>query len=46
MRAFHTQDKMLKNMADKMTVEELFDMFKGRMGTGLARALAKKCKNA
>lgn len=46
LRAFRTQDKMLKNMADKMTEDELFDMFKGRMGTGLARALAKKCKTA
>lgn len=46
LRAFRAQDKILADFSEKMTEEQLFDMFKGRFGPGQARALAKKCKKA
>lgn len=44
LRAFHTQEKMLADYAARMTEDQLFNMFKSRLGAGQARALAKKCK--
>lgn len=43
-RAFKTQERMLQDMANRMTEQELFETFKSRMGPGLARVLAAKCK--
>ncbi len=43
-RAFKTQERMLKDMADRMSEDELFNTFLSRMGKGLARTLAAKCK--
>lgn len=43
-RAFRKQEEMLRGMAEKMTEDQLFDTFKGRMGSGLARVLAARCK--
>jgi len=45
LRAFQTQEKMLKEMAEQLTEEELFEKFRGRLGNGQARVLAKKCKS-
>lgn len=42
--AFSKQDKMLREMAKRMSEEELFALFKGRMGPGLARVLARSSK--
>ena len=44
LRAFQAQDKVLQDMADGMTEDELFSVLKGRLGNGLARVMAKKCK--
>jgi len=44
LRAFHAQEKILADMSEKMTEDQLFDIFEGRFGTGQGRALAKKCK--
>ncbi len=44
LRAFHAQEKMLADLSASMTGDQLFDIFKGRFGSGQARALAKKCK--
>jgi len=43
-KAFQTQEKFLKNMADQKTEDELFEILKGRLGPGLGRALAAKAK--
>ena len=43
-RAFQRQEAMLKGLADELTEDELFARFKGRMGPGLARTMAAKCK--
>jgi choline-sulfatase len=43
-KAFQTQEKFLKNMADQKTEDELFDILRGRLGPGLGRALAAKAK--
>jgi len=43
-RAFKTQEMMLQDMVNRMNEQELFETFRGRMGPGLARALAAKCK--
>ncbi|MDA2937500.1 sulfatase-like hydrolase/transferase [Acidobacteria bacterium AH-259-A15] len=43
-RAFSKQGKMLGKMAKRMSEEELFTLFKGRMGPGLARVLARSSK--
>ncbi len=42
--AFQAQEKFLENLAAEKTEDELFDMFKGRLGKGLARAMAAKAK--
>ena len=42
--AFQTQEKFLANLAAEKTEDELFEMFKGRLGKGLARAMAAKAK--
>ncbi len=42
--AFQAQDNVLQKMADRMTEDELFDVLKGRLGHGLARVMAMKCK--
>lgn len=42
--AFHAEDKMLRDMANSMTEEELFNEFKGRLGPGLARNMVAKAK--
>ena len=44
LRAFHAQEKILADFAVRMTEDQLFDMFKGRLGPGQARALAEKFK--
>jgi choline-sulfatase len=44
LRAFKTQEKMLTDFAEQMSEDQLFDLFKGRLGPGQARALAKKYK--
>lgn len=44
LRAFRTQEKMLKEMSGQLTEDELFEKFRGRLGDGQARILAKKCK--
>jgi len=46
LRAFHAQEKILADFAERMTENELFDLFKGRLGPGQARALAKKCNKS
>ncbi len=40
-RAFNLQGKMLENFRDKMNEDELFNLFKSRMGDGQARVIAK-----
>ncbi|MGD8780209.1 MAG: sulfatase-like hydrolase/transferase [Ignavibacteria bacterium] len=44
-RAFHVQSKILKNFVEKMDENELFKLFRGRLGDGQARVIAKKLKN-
>lgn len=44
LKAFRAQDKILADFSQKMTEDQLFNMFKGRLGPGQARAMAKKCK--
>jgi len=44
LRAFRTQEKKLADFAERMTEDQLFNLFKTRLGSGQARALAKKCK--
>jgi choline-sulfatase len=44
MRAFRTQDRMLAGMGERMSEEELFDRFRGRLGPGQARIMAMKAK--
>ena len=43
-RAFKAQEKMLEDMKNSITEQQLFDAFKSRMGDGLAHLLAAKCK--
>ena len=43
-RAFRAQENVLQAMADRMTEDELFDVLRGRLGDGLARVMAVKCK--
>ena len=45
LRAFETQEKMLADFSKQMSEDQLFDLFKRRLGAGQARALAKKCKS-
>jgi len=45
LRAFKTQDAMLKDWANRMTEDELFEQFKGRLGKGQARSMAKMVKD-
>jgi choline-sulfatase len=40
--AFKAQDEFLANLVAENTEDELFEMFKGRLGKGLARAMAAK----
>ena len=40
-RAFKTQEGILKKWANQMTEEELFEQFKSRLGSGQARSMAK-----
>jgi choline-sulfatase len=44
LRAFNVQEKMLADMSATMSEEKLYNTFKGRFGTGQAKALSKKCK--
>ncbi len=43
-RAFQAQERMLRDFAERMTEEQLFGLFKSRLGPGLARTMAAKCK--
>ena len=42
--AFQAEEQMLREMADSMTEDELFETFRGRLGEGLARSLAARAK--
>jgi arylsulfatase A-like enzyme len=44
LRAFDAQERVLQSIADRLTEDELFEVFKGRLGHGLARVMAAKCK--
>jgi choline-sulfatase len=44
LKAFQAQEKMLADLSERMTEDQLFEIFEGRFGAGQARALAKKCK--
>jgi choline-sulfatase len=44
-RAFQAQEDMLHSMSHRMTEDELFQVFRGRLGPGLARVIAAKCKS-
>ena len=41
LRAFKTQDAILKNWAHRMTENELYEQFESRLGPGQARSMAK-----
>lgn len=41
-RAFQTQGRMLEEMSDRMTEQQLYETFESRLGPGQARALAQK----
>jgi choline-sulfatase len=43
-KAFAAQEKMLNDFAEKMNEEELFNLFKSRLGNGQARVMAKMLK--
>ena len=43
-RGFRVQRRVLQSMTDRMTEDELFETFKSRLGPGLARAMAARCK--
>ena len=43
-RAYKLQDKILKNFTDSMSEDELFNLFKGRLGEGQAKVLSRKVK--
>ena len=43
-RAFRTQENILQAMADSITEDKLFETFRSRLGPGLARAMAARCK--
>jgi choline-sulfatase len=44
-RAFNTQESMLKDWAKRLSENDLFDKFKGRLGDGQARSMAKLVKD-
>lgn len=44
LRAFKAQEKVLSGFTENMTEDQLFNLLKGRLGSGQARALAKKYK--
>ena len=43
-RAFAAQEKVLQTFIQKMNEEELFDLFKSRLGDGESRVIAKRLK--
>lgn len=45
MRAFKVQNKYLTKFSNNLSEEKLFDLLKGRLGSGQARYLAKKIKS-
>ncbi len=45
LRAFELQDSILDTWANEFSEEELFNKFKGRLGPGQARSMAKLTKN-
>ena len=45
-RAFAAQRRVLKAFADKMNEEELFSLFRSRLGDGQARVMARMLKNS
>ncbi|HEX9005679.1 MAG TPA: sulfatase-like hydrolase/transferase [Bacteroidota bacterium] len=45
-RAFAAQAKILQGFADRMNEEELFALFKSRLGDGQARVMARALKHA
>jgi choline-sulfatase len=46
LRAFRTQDRMLAGMGERMSEEELYKQFRGRLGPGQARLMAKRVKGS
>jgi choline-sulfatase len=44
LRAFGKQERMLEDMANRLSEDELFSVFKSRLGAGQARVLAAKLK--
>jgi choline-sulfatase len=44
LKAFKRQEKILDGLADRMSEDELYQLFEFRLGPGQARAMAAKCK--